>query len=95
MKDDVMLKSSALKEIVIYTFITVHLLQNLFKTYSALHYKILLCLPPLLCLHLKVLIINILDKNNREFSFEMFNLSHGNGGCRRYFELTAQNVRLE
>ena len=95
MKDDVMLKSSALKEIVICTFITVHPLQKLFKTYSALHYKILLCLPPLLSLYLKVLMINILGKNNREFSFEMFNLSHRNGGCRRYFELTAQNVRLE
>ena len=62
----------SIKDIVIYNFITVHLVHKLFKTYSALHNKILLSLPPLLSLHFKVFWINILGKHNREFSLEIF-----------------------
>ena len=32
---------------------------------------------------------------NANSPLKSFNLSHGNSGCKRYFELTAQNVRLE
>ena len=88
MKDDVMYTSSALKEIVIYTFITFQnilrfTLQNITLLTTAAEFTF------------EGINDKILGKNNHEFSFEMFNLSHGNGGCRRYFELTAQNVRLE